>query len=108
MARRVSAWALPRPSAIASAKFAKITVSQSQNAMSPVNQSAWLPPLIRSTKNVAVVMTEPTSTTNMTGLRIWTRGSSFLNESISARVTMSRVKRLAVLRAISAPGRVRG
>ena len=28
-----------------------------------------------------VVSTEPTSTTNMTGFLIWTRGSSFLNAS---------------------------
>ena len=35
VARSASACALPRPSAIASAKFAKSTVSQSQNAMLP-------------------------------------------------------------------------
>ena len=108
IARSVSAWALPRPSAIASAKFAKSTVSHSQKAMSPVNHSAWPPPLIRLMKKVAVVITEPTSTTNMTGLRSWIRGSSFLNESIVARVTISRVNSLASCRAISAPGRVRG
>ena len=108
IARSVSAWALPRPSAIASAKFAKITVNHSQTAMSPVNQSAWPLPLIRLMKNVAVVITEPTSTTNMTGFRSWIRGSSFLSESIVARVTISRVNSLASCRAISAPGRVRG
>ena len=37
-----------------------------------------------------VVITEPISTTNITGLRIWMRGSSFLKLSISARVTISR------------------
>ncbi len=36
MARRVLAWALPRPSAIASAKLAKSTVNQSQTATAPV------------------------------------------------------------------------
>ena len=39
VARSAFACALPRPSAIASAKFAKSTVSQSQNATTPVNQS---------------------------------------------------------------------
>ena len=39
---------------------------------------------------MTVVMTEPISTTNITGLRICTRGSSFLKLSISARATMSR------------------
>ena len=31
--RKASAWALPRPSAIASAKFAKMTVNQSQSVI---------------------------------------------------------------------------
>src|SRR4030088_1498420 len=35
-------------------------------------------------------MTEPISTTNITGLWICTRGSSFLKLSMSARTTMSR------------------
>ena len=39
---------------------------------------------------MTVVITEPISTTNITGLRICTRGSSFLKLSISARPTMSR------------------
>src|SRR5579871_2741384 len=51
--------------------------------------------------NVAVVITDPTSTTNMTGFRSWIRGSSFVNESIVARVRMSRVKSFAVWRANS-------
>ena len=38
VARSVAACALPRPSAIASAKFANSTVSQSQNAITPTNQ----------------------------------------------------------------------
>ena len=38
VARRALACALPRPSAIASAKFAKSTVSQSQTAITPTNQ----------------------------------------------------------------------
>ena len=39
VARSAFACALPRPSAIASAKFANRTVSQSQKAIVPVNQS---------------------------------------------------------------------
>ena len=38
--RNVSAWALPRPSAIASAKFAKITVSKSQTVIDQVKVAA--------------------------------------------------------------------
>ena len=53
VARSASAWALPRPSAIASARFAKSTVSHSQMAMTPVNHSGWPPPLTRSIRNVA-------------------------------------------------------
>ena len=40
--------------------------------------------------HVTVVISAPISTTNMTGLWICTRGSSFLKLSISARTTMSR------------------
>ena len=58
--RRVSAWALPRPSAMASAKLAKITVKNSQIVMDQVNVLGWA----HASKNV---ITEPTSTTNMTG-----------------------------------------
>ena len=39
---------------------------------------------------VTVVMTAPISTTNITGLRICTRGSSLMRLSITARLTMSR------------------
>jgi len=69
----VSAWALPRPSAIASAKFAKITVKKSQIVIDHVN-------VLGCAKDSKRVIIEPTSTTNMTGLRSCTRGSSFLME----------------------------
>ena len=94
IARSVSAWARPRPSANASAMFAKTTVSHSQTAITNVYQAGSLPPsgLPPNTwiSHVTVVMTEPISTTNITGLRICTRGSSFMKLSISARLTMSR------------------
>ena len=75
--------------------FAKITVSHSQTAIKNVYQAGSLPPPRGLPPNawisqVIVVITEPISTTNITGLRICTRGSSFLTLSMSARRTMSR------------------
>ncbi len=95
MDRSVSAWARPRPSAKASAMLAKITVSQSQIAIRNVYQAGSLPPPSGLPpkawiSHVTVVMTEPISTTNITGLRTCTRGSSFLRLSIRARMTISR------------------
>ena len=75
--RSVSAWAFPRPSAMASAKFANMTVKNNQIVIDHVNVLGWA---IASSK----VTTEPTSTTNITGLRTCTRGSSFVNESLKA------------------------
>ncbi len=83
MRRRLSAWALPRPSATASAKLAKITVNHSQAAIWPEN-SAFDPtivpgPVTKSRMKKYVVSTETISTTNMTGFLTRVRGSSFLN-----------------------------
>ena len=72
--RSVSACALPRPSATASARLANTTVSHSQTTMVQLNTDGVLIAVYR-------VSTAPTSTTNMTGFLIWTRGSSFLNAS---------------------------
>src|SRR4249920_4213428 len=72
--RSVSSWALPRPSATASARLANTTVSHSQTTMVQLNTDGDLIAVYR-------VSTEPTSTTNMTGFLICTRGSSFLNAS---------------------------
>ena len=44
VARSALAWALPRLSAIASAKFAKSTVSHSQTAIVATNQSPFVSP----------------------------------------------------------------
>ena len=60
--RSVSAWALPRPSATASARLANTTVSHSQTVISQANTTG------RVTAST-VVKTEPISTMNMTGLR---------------------------------------
>ncbi len=84
--RSVSACALPRPSAMASAKLAKITVRKSQIVM----LQKKIPPLaIDSMK----VITVPTRTTNITGFLTWTRGSSFLNAPTDACPRISRSKR---------------
>src|SRR6516162_4497205 len=75
--RSVSAWALPRPSATASARLANTTVSHSQTTIVQLKMRSEAGPVIA----VYRVSSAPISTTNMTGLRIWTRGSSFLNAS---------------------------
>ncbi len=67
--RRVAAWALPRPSATASARLAKITVAHSQITVSQANAEGW-------TTARPVESAAPTSTTNITGLRVIVRGSS--------------------------------
>ena len=72
--RKVSAWALPRPSATASARLPKSTVSQSQNTMSQPNHD--------ESRIVSTVdQTAPISTMNITGLRHRVRGSSLRNAS---------------------------
>ncbi len=58
--RSVSACALPRPSAIASAKFANITVNTNHTVIDHVKMPGWAIASI----NVTI---EPTSTRNMTG-----------------------------------------
>jgi hypothetical protein len=73
-ARSAAACALPRPSATASARLAKTTVSQSQTVM--VQAST-----LESTMDSTVVKTAPTSTMNMTGLRHRERGSSLTSAS---------------------------
>src|SRR5271166_3160354 len=78
--RRVSACALPRPSAMASAKFANSTVNQSQSVICRLKAK-----LCFSRNNSRVVTTLPTSTTNMTGFFIMVRGSSLTTASTSAR-----------------------
>ena len=73
--------------------LANTTVSHSQNEITNVYQDGSLPPSALPPNSwmnqVTVVITAPISTTNITGLRIWTRGSSLSTLSISARRTMS-------------------
>src|SRR5579875_1924331 len=75
--RSSSACAAPRPSAIASAKFANSTVNQSQSDTARMKRAGASPCPISACMKSALVSTLPTSTTNMTGLRTWCRGSSF-------------------------------
>jgi hypothetical protein len=97
IARSASACALPRPSASASARLAKTTVSHSQKATVNVNHAGSCPPPSGAPPKTwmiqaAVVMTAPISTTNITGLRTCTRGSSLVNEPATAGPRSSRVK----------------
>src|SRR5690349_3425631 len=86
--RSVSAWALPRPSAMASAKFANTTVNHSHSVICSVNPMPPAPP-IRSRTRTSVVSPLPISTTNMTGLRtMWRRFAVFEKASRTARLTM--------------------
>ena len=86
IARSASACALPRPSASASAKLPNTTVSHSQNATVNVNHAGSSPPPSGCRRRPGsarrVVMTAPTSTTNMTGLR-----------TLDARVELARATR---------------
>ena len=84
----VAAWALPRPSATASARLAKTTVSHSQTVISQANDDGSA---IAST----VVKTAPTSTMNMTGLRHSVRGSSLRSASGSDRQQLLGVEQPA-------------
>src|ERR1035441_4102984 len=85
--RRVSACALPRPSAMASAKLANSTVNHSQSEIWKV-KPATPAPVARSRTARRVVISAPTSTTNMTGFFIMWRGLSFTSASVMARLTM--------------------
>ena len=86
IARSASACALPRPSAIASAKLPNATVSHRKNATVNVNHPGSSLPRIQ----IRVVAAAPTSTTNMTGLRITCRGSSLTSDDRIAGSRMSR------------------
>ena len=83
VARRLAAWALPRPSATASAKLAKSSVNQSQRMIWKVKPRPPAP-VARSRRKSTVVRSATTSTTNITGLRISARGSSLAKAEPSA------------------------
>src|SRR5215471_4542351 len=89
---RAAAWALPLPSAMASAKLAKRRVNQSQSAIWRLKSTSR--PRRTSRTRRAETRTAPTRTTNMTGFCAWSRGSSFRKESAIAGRTMAGSSRL--------------
>jgi len=89
----VSAWALPRPSAIASARLANNTVNQSHEEMAKMNPAGVSPrPVTAACTKRTVVKRLPTATTNITGFRTITRGSSFFIAARAACLTMAPSK----------------
>src|SRR6185437_6746607 len=99
--RSVAAWALPRPSATASAKLANKTVTQSQ-AMIWAEKPRWPPPVMMSRMNRTVVSVATISTTNMTGLRNIRRGSSLRKASPTAGSRMAGSTMLDAVRVLVA------
>ena len=91
--RSASACALPRPSAIASAKFANSTVNHRPSAIAVSNATG--PLLEMSAKIRTVTITDTTSTTKMTGFFISVRGFSLRKLSHSARFTIGRIEQRA-------------
>src|SRR6185437_4265198 len=93
VARNASARALPRPSAIASAKLAKRTVNQSQIATcTPTTKvGAWTRP---SRTARIVTSTDARAVTKITGLRARPSGLSFSTAWPAARPSISPSKRL--------------
>ena len=83
--RRASAWALPRPSAMASAKLAKMTVNQSQRE---IWATKAIESLVKSRSSV-VSAAAPTSVTNITGFFHMWKGLSFLKLSMIAGMTIA-------------------
>ena len=90
--RSAWAWALPRPSATASAKLANSTVNQSQMA-----SCAMKPRSAVAVKMPTVVSAAPTMVTNMTGFLTIRRGSSFLKASPTAGPAIFQSKREGAL-----------
>src|SRR5882757_5561564 len=82
-----SAWALPRPSATASAKLANSTVNHSHRMIWKV-KPRFPPPVTRSRRKITVVSAATTSTTNITGLLIISRGSSLTKDEAIAGITI--------------------
>src|SRR5215831_17550612 len=102
--RSVSACALPRPSATASAKFANTTVNHSQTLTLMVNHSgsAVFGCRIASRRKTSVVRMLPISTTNITGFFQTCAGESFLKLSFTAAFRMSGWNReISLVRAMS-------
>src|SRR3984957_1059236 len=85
--RSDSACALPPPFGPASAKLANSTVNHSHRMIWKV-KPRFAPPVTRSRMKITVVSAATTSTTNITGLLIITRGSSLRNDEPMAGSTI--------------------
>ncbi len=102
--RRLSAWALPRPSAVASAKLAKSSVNHSHRTIWN-EKPRWAPPVAASRISSTVVSAATTSRTNITGFLICRRGSSFRNAPPTAGPRMRASRMLDCVLAMGmAPG----
>ena len=87
--RRFSACALPRPSAIASAKIRKTHGEPQPDRDLELETGHTLRPAKKSRNRIkATARSAVTSTTNITGLCACTRGSNFVKESASAPLTI--------------------
>jgi hypothetical protein len=84
-ARSEAAWALLRPSARLSAKFANSTVNHSHRLIAKMKPAGASPLPRRASSHSRVVMIEPMYTTNITGLRHCWRGSSLRKASSDGR-----------------------
>ena len=81
VARSVSAWALPRPSAMASAKLANSTVNHSQTETPRMNPATPRPGCDERIDPKPGGENAADEDVNITGLRSWRFGSSLKNES---------------------------
>src|SRR5262245_21074155 len=104
--RSVSACALPRPSAIASAKFANSTVNHSPSPIA-VSNATGPPPTASATIRI-VTTVETTSTTKITGFRSNERGFNLRKLSTIACWTMGPSKSGRDLTAVSVAGPASG
>ena len=77
--RRLSACALPRPSATASAKLANRTVNHSHKSICRSNQPSCVLSAIKARTARTATKIAPRKTMNITGFFHWIRGSSFRN-----------------------------
>ena len=99
--RSSSACALPRPSAIASAKLANSTVNQSQTDTARMKPAGASPSPSRAWSHSAVVSRLTTSTVNITGFLIWRRGSSLRKLARKARPASAGSNREILRRVMS-------
>ena len=89
-ARRLSAAALPRPSATLSAQLANSTVAQSQSAICRATPQAA--PSLMASPNETVASIATISVAKITGFPVRRRGSSLAKASAAARPSMAPEK----------------